>query len=95
MITAFITNRKSPNVNKVTGSVKSTIKGLTNKFSRPKTNATIMEVPKPATATPLSTLERKSTITAVVKIFKSNFIKGKVFQHHFSVVFGQSYRNLI
>lgn len=52
IIAAFITNRNNPSVIKVTGKVKRTRIGFTNKFSSPKTIATTTEVIKPSTVTP-------------------------------------------
>lgn len=44
MIQALITNRKSPKVTRVAGSVKKIKMGLTNMFSNPKTTATMIAV---------------------------------------------------
>jgi len=42
IIAALITNKKRPKVKMVTGKVKSTRTGFTNKFNNPKTIATII-----------------------------------------------------
>lgn len=44
MITAFITNKKSPKVTIVTGKVKKTKIGFTKTLSSPKTAATVIDV---------------------------------------------------
>ena len=75
MITAFITNKNNPSVSTVTGSVNNTIKGLIKRFSSPSTIATIIDVPNPATATPLRKLARNRTINAVTTILIIKFIK--------------------
>ncbi len=75
MITALITNKKSPNVSTVTGRVNNTINGLINRFNSPSTIATMIEVPKPATSTPPRKLARNSTIKAVTTILISKFIR--------------------
>ena len=49
IITALITNKNNPKVTTVTGKVKSTNIGFTNKFNNPKTIATIIEVVKLST----------------------------------------------
>jgi hypothetical protein len=49
IITALITKRKSPKVIMVTGNVKITNIGFTNKFNNPKTTATIIDDLKPST----------------------------------------------
>ena len=50
---AFIKSRNKPKVNTVTGRVKRMRIGFTNTFSNPKTMATIIEVVKFSTYTPL------------------------------------------
>lgn len=52
IITALITNRKSPKVTIVTGIVNKTNIGFKNVFNRAKTTATINAVEKLATAIP-------------------------------------------
>ena len=49
IITALITNKKSPNVRIVTGNVRITKIGLIKILSKPRTTATIKEVVKLAT----------------------------------------------
>lgn len=52
IIAAFITNKNSPNVMNVTGNVSKTSIGFTNKFNKPNTIATTIDVIKLSTVTP-------------------------------------------
>lgn len=71
---ALITRRNRPNVSNVTGSVKITRTGFTNKFSNPSTIATITDVMKLSTATPGNSREMKSTKIDVSRIRRIRFI---------------------
>lgn len=61
IITALITNRNSPKVNIVAGSVKSINTGFTKILSNPKTSATSNAADHPCTATPGNKRESIST----------------------------------
>lgn len=74
IIKAFTTNKNKPKVKIVTGKVKSTKIGFTNKLSKPKTIATTIEVAKLATVTPGKKLAINSTNIAVIKILIIKFI---------------------
>ena len=74
MIKAFITNKNSPNVNTVMGSVKMTNMGLTNRFNKAKTTDTIIAVTYPSTVTPVKTWAKINTATAVNKSLRMSFI---------------------
>ena len=52
IMTALMTNKKSPKVITVTGSVNKTNTGFTNIFSKPNTTETIMAALNPLTLTP-------------------------------------------
>lgn len=79
MMIALITNKNKPNVNTVTGNVKSTKSGFTNKLSNPKTMATTIAVIKRSTLTPSKKLDNNVTNIAVTKsliiIFINNLFK--------------------
>lgn len=80
MITALMTNKKSPKVTKVTGKVNKTRIGFTNRFSNPSTMATIIEVAKLSTAIPGKKLAISSTNIAVTIIRRIKNIRSK-FRH--------------
>lgn len=69
-----MTNKKSPNVTKVMGSVRITSIGLTKSLNNDNTIATQREVIKPSTETPGNTFARISTAIVVNIIFKIDFI---------------------
>lgn len=52
IMSALMTNKKSPKVKRVTGRVNSTNSGLMKILSNPRTTATITEVMKLSTTTP-------------------------------------------
>ena len=71
---AFMTTKKSPSVNIVTGKVNKTITGFTNTLSRPNTIATIIEVVKFSTWTPVMRCEITITKMAVTIILSKIFM---------------------
>ena len=78
IITALITNRKSPKVNIVAGSVKSTNMGFTKILSKPNTSATSKADAQPCTATPGNKCESISTNIVVNIILITVFIYPKI-----------------
>lgn len=74
IITALITNRNSPKVNIVAGSVKSISTGFTKILSKPSTNATSNAADHPCTATPGNRCESISTNIVVNIILITVFI---------------------
>jgi len=74
MIIALITNKNNPNVSSVTGSVNKINSGFIKTLSKLKTTATITDVVKLATKTPVIKCAIIITEIAVVKILKSNFM---------------------
>jgi hypothetical protein len=71
---ALITNRKSPKVTNVTGSVNRTRIGLTNKFNNDSTTATMTEVKKLSTVTPGIKWEISITSSAVRRMRMIKFM---------------------
>ncbi len=71
---AFITNKNSPKVITVTGKVKITNIGFINRFSNPKTIATIIAVVKLATCTPGKRFAINKTKAAVTRSLSNSFI---------------------
>ena len=76
IINALITNKKSPKVTMVTGSVSNTKIGFTKMLSKPNTNATMTDVVKLATDTPGIKCAMTITIKAVTRILMIRFIIG-------------------
>jgi hypothetical protein len=74
MIIALIMSRKSPKVRMVTGKVRMTRTGLTIKFSKLRTMATIMAVVYESTPTPGSIFDKITTAMALRRILKISFI---------------------
>ncbi len=69
-----MTNKKSPNVTNVMGSVRITNTGLTRSLNNDNTIATQREVIKPSTETPGNTFANISTAIVVNIILKIDFI---------------------
>jgi hypothetical protein len=67
-------NKKRPKLITVTGSVNITNIGLTNRFKRLNTTATMMAVIKPSTDTLGSTFAKIITATALNRILKISFM---------------------
>lgn len=70
----FMTNKKSPNVTNVMGSVRITNTGLTRSLNNDNTTATQREVIKPSIATPGNIFAKISTAIVVNIILKIDFI---------------------
>jgi hypothetical protein len=71
---ALMTNRKSPNVNMVIGNVSMTRMGLTKRFNKPRTIASMSAVTKDCMCTPLKIYESAKATTAEMIILKTIFI---------------------
>lgn len=74
IMTALITNKKSPNVIIVTGIVKNTKIGFKNVFNIARTMATINDVEKLSTTIPGKKCANIKTTTVVIKSLISKFI---------------------
>ena len=74
IISPLITNKNNPNVSIFAGNDKITKIGFTNRFSNPKTAATITAVVKPSTSTVVIKLEISITNPAVIRILISSLI---------------------
>lgn len=74
IIMALITSRNIPKVRIVTGSVKMTRIGRTIKLSSDKDSATSTALKYPSVSTPGSTLDKTTTIMAVISNLRMNFI---------------------
>lgn len=73
IINAFIISKNNPNVTMVTGRVRMTKMGLTKKFKRLRTMATIMAVPYESTDTWGRKLANRITAKALNKIRNTSF----------------------
>lgn len=69
-----MTNKKSPNVTNVIGSVRITSIGLTMSLNNDNTIATQRDVIKPSTETPGNTFARMRTAIVVPIILKIDFV---------------------
>ena len=74
IITPLTTNKNNPNVSIVAGNDKIIKIGFTNRFSNPKTAATITAVVKLSTSTVVIKLAIHITNPAVIKILISSLI---------------------
>ena len=70
----LIINKNNPKVTMVKGRVKTTIMGLIKILINPNTKATIIEVTKLSTCTPVMKFEISNTNPEVIKSRKSIFI---------------------
>lgn len=78
IITALITNKKSPNVTMVAGSVKNINNGLTNIFKIAIAKATHIAEDIFATATPGKIPAKAKTASAVSKTFSIKFMSNNL-----------------
>jgi hypothetical protein len=70
-------NKNMPSVKNVTGSVRTTKAGRTNKFRKPINNAAAMAVSNPDTSTPVERCAKASKAVAWRTQVISSFIRAK------------------